>query len=506
MDRSVSSVLEKSIALDEKSDKINGDQRVSVDLGESEEAAEVYVIDHKAERKLCRKLDIRILPLLALLYLFNALDKSNVSNAKTNGIDKDLGFKGDEYNIMISIFYIPFVLCAFPFSYLYKRFGAARMLPLFMLSFGVMSLCQAAVKNFAGMMTVRWFLGMAESAVLPGVVYYLTTFYRRTELARRLAIFYAAANISSAFGGLLAYGVFHIKSGKLKGWQYLFLIEGSSTFLSAALIFLLLPVSVEKAHFLTDEDKFLARMRIDNDSSSAITEKLTFKQSLSVFNNPIAILWLLEEMALGVPLNSINNWLPQIVGAMGFSSVNTNLMTVAPAISGAVWLLVFAFVSDYLENRGIILIIAISTTMVGFIVYGSIDILNHIGISYFACFLMTAGAAASSVLTSTWYNNNIPNEGRRAAFTSVGVPLANAMGLVSSNIFRPKDAPKYVLALGITAGFGGLGILLVASINLYMLYDNNRRNKIQGRKKTFADVSTKELGEGPVNPNFRWFY
>lgn len=491
---------------DEKLDKKEWDQQLPIDFGEGEDVTtEVYILDHKAERRLCRKFDFRILPLLALLYLFNALDKSNVSNAKTNGMDKDLGFVGDQYNIMISIFYIPFVLCAFPFSYLYKRFGAARILPFFMLSFGAMSLCQAAVKNFGGMMAVRWFLGMAESAVLPGVVYYLTTFYRRTELARRLAIFYAAANVSSAFGGLLAYGVFHIKGGKLQGWQYLFLIEGGVTFLCAIVIFLVLPVSVETANFLTDEEKTLAKMRIENDSSSAISEKLSFKQSLTVFKHPIAILWLLEEMALGVPLNSINNWLPQIVAAMGFSSVNTNLMTVAPAISGAIWLLVFAFISDFLKNRGIVLIAAISTTMIGFIVYGSIDIMNHIGVSYFACFLMTAGAAASSVLTSTWYNNNTPNESRRAVFTSVGVPLANVMGLVSANIFRPQDAPKYVPALGITAGFGGLGILLVASISVYMFFDNRRRDNAQGVKKTFADVSTKDLGEGPANPNFRWF-
>lgn len=72
--------------------------------------------------------------------------------------------------------------------------------------------------------------GMSEAAFFPLVIYYLTTFYRRGELARRLAIFYAASNIANAFSGLLAFGVFHIKS-RLEAWRYLFIIEGAATIL-----------------------------------------------------------------------------------------------------------------------------------------------------------------------------------------------------------------------------------------------------------------------------------
>jgi hypothetical protein len=72
------------------------------------------VTDHHAERALCRKFDYRLMPVLALMYLFNALDKGNLGNAKTDGMDKDLNFKGDQYNIILSIFYIPYVLTAPP--------------------------------------------------------------------------------------------------------------------------------------------------------------------------------------------------------------------------------------------------------------------------------------------------------------------------------------------------------------------------------------------------------
>lgn len=73
-----------------------------------------YVVDHEAERALCRKFDFRLLPVLALMYLFNALDKGNLGNAKTDGLDKDLHFKSNQYNILLSVFYVPYVLCAPP--------------------------------------------------------------------------------------------------------------------------------------------------------------------------------------------------------------------------------------------------------------------------------------------------------------------------------------------------------------------------------------------------------
>jgi MFS family permease len=153
------------------------------------------------------------------------MDKSNLGNAKTDNLEKDLNFTKNQYNILLSIFYIPYVLSALPMVMLVKRFGAKYMLPLSMFIFGGMALISAACTTFGGITTTRWFLGMSESGFYPGVIYYLTTFYKRNELAGRLSIFYAAAAIAGAFTGLIAFGLFQIQ-GHLRGWQYLFLLEG----------------------------------------------------------------------------------------------------------------------------------------------------------------------------------------------------------------------------------------------------------------------------------------
>lgn len=114
---------------------------------------------YEHEKALVLKFDLRILPMLALMYLCNALDKGNLGNAKTDGLEKDLHFKSNQYNLILSIFYVPYVIFAPPIGMLGKKYGPHLVLPIMMFSFGSLTLLSASVKNFAGMMTLRWFLG-----------------------------------------------------------------------------------------------------------------------------------------------------------------------------------------------------------------------------------------------------------------------------------------------------------------------------------------------------------
>jgi hypothetical protein len=119
---------------------------------------------------------------------------------------------------------------------------------------------------------------------------------------------------------------------------------------------------------------------------------------------------------------------------------------------------------------------------------------------------LSGGTSAPSVLLDVWYNNNIAHEGRRLVLTSFGVPLANLMGVVSSNIFRNQDAPKYIPALATTAAFGGTGAVLTVLLGAWMVWDNGRRDRRQGVRIEVGDVPTERLRDGPGVEEFRWFY
>jgi MFS family permease len=153
------------------------DKAISLSLSEpSNGYARNTLIDPAAERRLVWKFDLRILPVLAVMYLFNSLDKSNLGNAKTAGLESSLGMAGtNDYNIILSIFFIPYVLTAPFLGIAGKKYGPNRVLPCMMFVFGACTLCVAAVKNFGGLLAIRWFLGMSESAFFPLVIYYQTT-------------------------------------------------------------------------------------------------------------------------------------------------------------------------------------------------------------------------------------------------------------------------------------------------------------------------------------------
>ncbi|OTB00702.1 hypothetical protein M426DRAFT_65404 [Hypoxylon sp. CI-4A] len=465
------------------------------------------VLDSAAEKALCRKFDLRILPVLAIMYLFNSLDKGNLGNSQTAGLSENLHFADGQYNQIVGIFFVPYVIFAPPFAMVGKKFGPARVLPVMMGCFGLFTLLIATTKNFGGIFALRWLLGMAESAFFPLVIYYQTTFYRRGELARRLAIFYAASNIANAFSGILAFGVFQIRSTLVDHpWRWLFIIEGSVTICFAIFAFFYLPQSAAEARFLNEEEKALAYRRIQVDSSSTVNEKFVLTDSLKVFKRPTTYVFLIIDMCLGVPLQSVSLFLPQIVQRLVEDTVTINLYTVAPNVTGAVMLLILAFASDRLRIRFVFVCIGFAFTFIGFIVFAAIqDVHAQIRVAYFATFMMCWGTSAPSVLLSTWYNNNVAHEGERLVLTSVGVPVGNLMGLVPSYVFQQKDAPKYLPALITTACFGATGFVVAGALGLYMLWDNNRRNRQQGVKLTAKDVPTLQLRDGPQVEAFRWY-
>jgi len=169
-------------------------------------------------------------------------------------------------------------------------------------------------------------------------------------------------------------------------------------------------------------------------------------------------------------------------------------------------LLLLTFSSDCFRERSFHICIALATSLTGFIILGSIDVLKHRHVSYFACFLLTSGAFAPSVLVSAWYSNNTPSESRRAVVAAVMVAIANSSGLISTNVFRAQDEPKYIPALATSAAFGGLCLLLVASTGIYMRIENRRRSKDQGVNITAADVKHETIGRRNEVLSFRYMY
>lgn len=220
------------------------------------------------------KFDSHILPPLALVWLANFLDRSNAGNARIVGLESDIHLVGNQFNIALTVFYATYVAVELPSNWIIKKVGPTRWLPFLVCAFGTVTTLSGLVQNFAGLTAIRVVLGMCEGGLLPGMVLYLSTIYRRHELQLRISVFYAAVSLSGAFGGLLATAIIKMDGvGGLAGWRWIFILEGLGSVIAGLICAAVLPVSIESARFLTEEERAFALNRFHR--SNAIMNSIS---------------------------------------------------------------------------------------------------------------------------------------------------------------------------------------------------------------------------------------
>ncbi|CCO32709.1 putative transporter C1683,12 [Rhizoctonia solani AG-1 IB] len=171
-------------ALREKRDSVH-----SIETGIADSGAGFTPEDSK---RVLSKLDRRILPWMAGLFLLSYLDRSNIGNARLDGLEKDLGLRGLQFNNALAIFYPFYVISEVPSNMMLKRTRASFWFAFLMVSWGTIMTLMGLVKNYTGLMIARAFLGIAEGGLFPGIAFYITLWYPRSETGSRMAIYYAA--------------------------------------------------------------------------------------------------------------------------------------------------------------------------------------------------------------------------------------------------------------------------------------------------------------------------
>jgi MFS family permease len=308
-------------------------------------------------KALLRKMDAHLLPFLALLYLLSFLDRTNIGNAKLDTLEKDLGMTGKwDYNIAVSVFFPFYVAAEIPSNLAMKRFRPSIWIPCIMLAWGICTTLMGVVDNFAGLLAVRCALGIAEGGLFPGITYYITLWYKRHECGFRMAVFFSAATVAGAFGGLLARGILEMRgTGGKSGWSWLFIIEGLITFVVAIFAFWAMYDYPDTAKFLKPEEKSEIAQRLEEDRS-ALSDVFDLKYMYDAFKD--WKIWVHMFITIGIytPLYSISIFLPSIVAGLGHENETAQLMTVPPYVVGCACTIAGGWLADKHGQRGIYMI------------------------------------------------------------------------------------------------------------------------------------------------------
>ena len=190
---------------DEKAPQQVGEKAVA-DSAASTEVVEPT--DNVVVRRLLRKTDLLVMPGLCLAYFTNVLDRSNLGNAKTDTIERDLNLGANEFSTLLIVFYIPYALFNIPWSLLAKKYNPSIVIPLAVCLWGAVTMIAVTSKNAGHMMACRFFIGAIEASYKPCEVYYLSLFYTRKEMSFRVGLVGQMGFIAGAVSGLISWGVF----------------------------------------------------------------------------------------------------------------------------------------------------------------------------------------------------------------------------------------------------------------------------------------------------------
>ncbi|KAK6077234.1 major facilitator superfamily transporter [Seiridium cupressi] len=439
--------------------------------------------DKHLTRKVLWKLDTRILPVLALLFLCSFLDRTNVGNARLYNLEQDLGITDHQYDQGLAVFYATYIASEVPSNLVLKRVTPSIWLPLLAFAWGIVAMCLGFIQNFAGFVTVRALLGVTEGGLLPGMILYLSGIYRREELALRIGLFYTAASLSGAFGGLLAYGIAQIGNrGGLSSWRWIFVIEGLLTAVVGIVVYFVLPNGLATAKFLTPEEREFAmnRLKTGTDSNGIREHESAEKFSWSEVARGVFSwqTWLTACAYFGIlaGLYSFGLFLPTIINALGGYTVSeTQLWSVIPYAVAAVCTVIVAFLSDRLRIRGIIMLFTLPIAIIGYAVIANV---SDPHVKYGMTFLMATGMYCSVPPVLGWLSNNSAGHYKRATTSALQLAIANCGGFVTVFVYPKAQGPQYREGHSIILGLLVAGWFLILFNVLYCWKIN--RDKAQG--------------------------
>lgn len=176
---------------------------------------------------------------------------------------KDLDMHGNDYNIALFIFFIPYILFEVPSNIILRRVAPLTWLCGIMFCWGICTIGEGLTKTFSGLVAMRFLIGFFEAGFVPGCLYLISMYYKHYKLQRRMSVFFSAGILAGAFGGLFAYAIAKMDGvGGYAGWRWVFIIEGILTMFLAAVCKVFVVDWPEKARFLTDEERVILRKRL----------------------------------------------------------------------------------------------------------------------------------------------------------------------------------------------------------------------------------------------------
>ncbi|KAF9057193.1 allantoate permease [Panaeolus papilionaceus] len=474
----------------------------------------------REEQALLRKIDWKVMLWAAISFSALNLDRGNLTQVNTDNFLPDLGMTTNDYNLGNTVFRLAFLIAELPSQLISKRLGPDRWIPIQMCVWAILTMCQFWLTGRSTFLLFRALLGFMQGGFIPDLILYLSYFYTKHELPFRLALFWMSSNVISIFGSFLAVGVLRMRGVQGKaGWRWLFLVEGLLTLLIGIATFFKMPPSPTQTKswfrpkgWFTEREEYIATTRILRDDPTKASGDMHNREGLSLKRLWKALcdydLWPLYAIGLlfGIPSSPPATYLTLALRNLGFSTINTNLLTIPSTVGGIVTMAIVTLVSENLNDRAFVSISEDFWTLPFLIALRTLPDNPNPWLFYGMTSVLLMYPYTHPIQVG-WASRNSGAVATRTVSASVYNMFVQASSIISANIYRKDDQPMYRR--------GNSYLIAICAFNLFILYPGTKlyyiwRNKQKARKwdamtseeKSEYLATTKDVGNRRLDFRF----
>ncbi|KAF2093326.1 MFS transporter [Rhizodiscina lignyota] len=426
------------------------------------------------ERALVKKLDRSLMPVLFCMIILNYLDRNALPNARVQGIEKDIGLKGEEFNTAISALFIGYITLQVPSNLFLTRVRPSVYLPICMCLWGIVSASTAFVGSFHGLAMTRFLIGFLEAPFFPGALFLLSSWYTREELATRTAVLFSGNLLSGAFGGLVGasvqFGLNNVFG--LRSWQWLFMLEGSATVILSLIAFFVLPDFPSTTRWLSEQERILAIERLQKSNGSSETGQRSLIAGFLMTIRDYKV-WILSAIILTkTTAAAVSSFIPTLVATFEYGKIQSLLMVAPPYLFATIASLATSISSDKRGERCYHLAAPLAIGVIGFIIAA---ITTGLVPRYAALFLILGGVYGGFDVAIAWVSSTLPAPAeKRATALALTNMVGNTPQIFAPYLYDKRTGPRYVPAMTANAAFLFASIGFAILLRLCLVRENRK--------------------------------